>query len=144
MNKKCLKCKIIKNERLFYKSKKQILSYCKSCHKESMTSRTKQLYKQIPEKYKEYRRTRNKALRLEVLTNYGNGLIACNCCGESEIKFLGIDHVKGGGSRERKENGGGGRFYFFLKKSGYPKGYQVLCHNCNLAKGFYKKCPHGE
>ena len=24
----------------------------------------------------------------------------------------------------------------------YPPGYQVLCHNCNLAKGFYGSCPH--
>jgi hypothetical protein len=22
------------------------------------------------------------------------------------------------------------------------KGYRVLCHNCNLARGFYGYCPH--
>ena len=32
-----------------------------------------------------------------------------------------------------------------LKKLGYPKdGYQLLCHNCNCAKGWYGACPHTE
>ena len=32
--------------------------------------------------------------------------------------------------------------YRYLKIRGFPPGYQVLCHNCNQAKGFYGKCPH--
>jgi hypothetical protein len=24
----------------------------------------------------------------------------------------------------------------------FPDGFQVLCHNCNLAKGYYGECPH--
>jgi hypothetical protein len=32
-----------------------------------------------------------------------------------------------------------------VKAAGYPKDrYQLLCHNCNMAKGFYGLCPHQE
>jgi hypothetical protein len=29
-----------------------------------------------------------------------------------------------------------------LAKHGYPDTFQLLCHNCNLARGFYGTCPH--
>ena len=33
--------------------------------------------------------------------------------------------------------------YRWLKKHGFPKeGFQLLCYNCNCAKGFFGKCPH--
>lgn len=31
---------------------------------------------------------------------------------------------------------------WWLRRNNYPNGFQVLCHNCNMAKGFYGKCPH--
>ena len=34
------------------------------------------------------------------------------------------------------------RLFSILKRKGFPEGYQTLCHNCNLAKGFYGQCPH--
>jgi hypothetical protein len=78
------------------------------------------------------------ALRLEVLNFYGG---KCACCGEAEICFLAIDHINGGGNKHRKEIGGS-KIYFWLKANNFPSGFQVLCHNCNLAKGFYGICPH--
>ena len=30
----------------------------------------------------------------------------------------------------------------WLYVNDYPDGFQVLCHNCNMAKGIYGKCPH--
>jgi hypothetical protein len=32
--------------------------------------------------------------------------------------------------------------YLWLKRNNYPTGFRVLCHNCNLAIGFYGYCPH--
>jgi len=32
--------------------------------------------------------------------------------------------------------------YSWLKKNNFPKGFQVLCMNCNFAKGKLGKCPH--
>ncbi len=82
----------------------------------------------------------NRQNRVDALTHYGDR--KCACCGNGTYEFLCIDHVNGGGGQHRKEVGGGARFYYWLKKNGYPDGYQVLCHNCNLAKGFYGECPH--
>ena len=30
----------------------------------------------------------------------------------------------------------------WIKKNNFPKGFQILCHNCNVAKGIYGECPH--
>ena len=93
------------------------------------------------EKYNLSVRVAQQKCRVEVLLKYGG---KCVCCGENEIKFLAIDHIYGNGKRHRKRlQRSGTRFYYYLKKIGYPKkSYQILCHNCNLAKGFYGKCPH--
>jgi hypothetical protein len=32
--------------------------------------------------------------------------------------------------------------YTWLRNQGYPNGFRTLCHNCNLARGFYGYCPH--
>lgn len=33
-------------------------------------------------------------------------------------------------------------FYRWIKKNGFPDSVQVLCWNCNCAKGIYGYCPH--
>jgi hypothetical protein len=93
------------------------------------------------DKYKEYSRSYEKKKRIEVLTHYGNGKMECACCGESIFEFLGLDHINGGGNKHRKSIGTT-RLYDYLRSHGYPDGFQVLCHNCNMAKGFRGKCPH--
>ena len=77
-------------------------------------------------------------LRLEAIKHYGG---VCVCCGEKQIEFLCIDHINGGGNQHRK--------IMTTKSIGewlcankYPKGFQVLCFNCNSAKSIYGKCPH--
>ena len=82
-------------------------------------------------------------LKLRVLSHYGT---SCSCCGENNPKFLSIDHVDGGGNTHRKQlktNGGSG-LYQWLIKNNFPDGFQTLCFNCNMAKGFYGVCPHME
>lgn len=85
-----------------------------------------------------YRRAFQQKLRLAVLKLYGG---KCVCCGEKHIEFLAIDHVNGGG---KKHIGGfvnvdAYRRWLLVKKR---KGFRVLCHNCNQARGFYGYCPH--
>ncbi len=83
---------------------------------------------------------RNASIRLAALSHYG---LKCACCGEATLVFLAIDHVNGGGTRQRKETGrSSSGFYYWLRKNGYPKGFQTLCHNCNWAKHMLGKCPH--
>lgn len=85
------------------------------------------------------------SIKLETFNRYGGA--KCNCCGESgHISFLALDHIDNNGAAERKElarNGGGSNFYKYLKKRGWPAGYQVLCHTCNVAKHLNGGvCPH--
>lgn len=82
----------------------------------------------------------NRKRKQQALDAYGR---ICQCCGEDNIEFLTIDHIDGGGSAHRRITGGGGsRTYNWLRCNGYPAGYQVLCMNCNMAKGAYGYCPH--
>lgn len=89
-------------------------------------------------------------IRLEVLKKLSNKDIPeCSCCGETEFLFLHIDHIHGNGAEHRremvKEQGyvsAGNNLPYWLKKHNYPKGFQVLCANCNLGKRLAKECPH--
>lgn len=86
-----------------------------------------------------YMQRSNKRRRLRVLEGYGN---CCACCGDRTLQFLALDHVDGGGYRQRKTGWGSYHCYIDAERRGFPSDYQVLCHNCNLAKGFYGACPH--
>lgn len=88
-----------------------------------------------------YAREWYRSRRREAIARYGG---KCACCGESEHKFLALDHIDGGGNAHRRRVGmrGGGGTLNWLVKNGYPPGFQVLCHNCNMAKGFWGECPH--
>jgi hypothetical protein len=83
-------------------------------------------------------------LKMNVLVAYSNGIILCACCGESDIRFLTLDHINGGGNQEKKKLGvsGGEGYYRWLRRNGYPPGLQVLCFNCNQGKAIYGECPH--
>lgn len=82
-------------------------------------------------KMREYR----EALKLEVLSIYGQ---SCVVCGFSDIDALQIDHINNDGAEERRSLGGqnfsGWKFYEHLKKNNWPSGYQTLCANHNAIK----------
>ena len=94
------------------------------------------------EKKRARSRRNHKELRLAVFEAYGGA--KCVCCGETTYEFLSIDHINDDGATERRNGyaAGGASFYRRLQRDGFPPGYQVLCHNCNQAKGFYGVCPH--
>lgn len=78
-----------------------------------------------------------------VIAHYSNDLNCCACCAENEYSFLTIDHINGGGTQQRKElKMRGSRLYLYLIRNHFPEGYQILCYNCNCAKGLYGQCPH--
>jgi hypothetical protein len=86
-----------------------------------------------------------KDLRMQILRHYGRGgKVACACCGEATLEFLQIDHVDNDGAEHRRSirRKSGEQFYKWLRSNGYPPGFQVLCCNCNFAKGRYGECPH--
>ena len=88
--------------------------------------------------------------RLNILLHYSkyisnSNIPCCNCCGEnSHVDFLTIDHIAGknqmdsepkliklGYSSKLKGKG----LINWIIENNYPKGFQILCHNCNVAKG---------
>lgn len=95
----------------------------------------------------EYDRRRSQALKLGVLEAYGGP--KCRCCGETRVQFLTLDHIKNDGATERRglfgrREAGGKTFYQWLTRNKFPGAdrLQVLCMNCNFAKGHYNICPH--
>jgi hypothetical protein len=80
------------------------------------------------------------SVKVRVLKLYGG--CRCACCGETEIIFLTLDHVKNDGKVRRKARPSG--FAWYLRLLRLPeKGLQVLCYNCNIGK--HKNggvCPH--
>jgi hypothetical protein len=91
---------------------------------------------------------RRQALKLAAFHAYGGPV--CKCCGERHTEFLSIDHLNNDGAAHRRQlasekwkaSGRGVKFYEWLKNHNYPPGFQVLCFNCNFAKGHFKICPH--
>ena len=80
-------------------------------------------------------------MKIRVMRHYSDGVPQCACCGEQHIEFLTIDHINGGGRKHRKEMPTT-NIYLWLIKHKFPKGFRVLCMNCNFAYGIFKYCPH--
>lgn len=84
-------------------------------------------------------RERENKIKLEGIKKYGG---KCSCCGEEQIEFLTLEHLKG----RRKDTDvpyKAKKAWLRLKTLNWPKeGYTILCFNCNCAKGIYGKCPH--
>lgn len=74
----------------------------------------------------------------DVIILYGG---KCVCCGETELNFLTLDHINNDGALQRKERSAGSATYKWVMKE-RPADLQVLCYNCNCAKGHYGICPH--
>lgn len=74
-------------------------------------------------------------IKEEVFKNYSPDL-KCIQCGIQDLRVLTIDHINGSGRKHLESIGvkGGQQFYRWIRKSGYPKGFQVLCFNCNCSK----------
>lgn len=85
-------------------------------------------------------RVRRKRLRDELVQAYGS---ICECCGETEPRFLTLEHKKKDGMEHRKSVGGNYPIYVNLKRRGWPKDdYTLLCWNCNCSERYGKPCPH--
>jgi hypothetical protein len=70
------------------------------------------------------------SLRERVVELYGG---QCAECGESEFKFLAIDHVNGAGTKHIRSFKNYPMYLRWLAER-QRSGFQILCHNCNAAK----------
>ncbi len=79
-----------------------------------------------------------RAAKLEGIVVYGG---KCACCGERQMEFLTLDHING--RKDEPYRTTGQKAWLRLKARGWPKdNFQLLCFNCNCAKGVYGRCPH--
>lgn len=156
--KKCSKCNIEKSIDEFGRCRGKPAYRCLKCHREynKQHKRNKEKDRQSQQRYylkKKHdphfraRRCRaekekQKRLRLSILIHYGGDPPKCDCCGDSNVEFLTVDHIDGGGNEHRRIIGGSGRLYQWIKNNGFPEGYRILCCNCNHSMGAYGYCPH--
>ena len=113
---------------------------CVDCGKESQQEDTLRCDNCLNKKNAD-RGTARHLMKDEVFNAYGG--YVCNCCGETEPRFLEIDHVHNNGHEMRKIHGTGSHMYSWLKANNYPNNFQILCSNCN--RGKYRNggtCPH--
>src|SRR4051812_31544005 len=86
-----------------------------------------------PEGYLAQRRRYEQGLRKRALLAYGG---CCRCCGNDYFPHLAFDHVDNDGARRRARNSyaTASRLYALWRDEGrLDPGFQVLCHNCNMA-----------
>lgn len=98
-------------------------------------------YKKIKDRIK-FQKNYKASQRVKVIKYYSKGKMNCKCCGEKEYKFLAIDHSNNNGYEHRKTLNTP-NIALWIIKNGYPKGFQILCHNCNMGKRMNGGiCPH--
>lgn len=149
----CTKCKRYLPITMFHVDNSRydgLTTWCRECRTSAVQKwsddnpdmvkhRLRRWRKANPDKVRAQNQRAYLKLRKSILNHYGD---KCACCGETAIEFLSIDHINGCGEKQRQEVGSGGKFYQWLKDNGYPDGFRILCHNCNMAIGFYGYCPH--
>jgi hypothetical protein len=92
----------------------------------------------------EYYQARYRRMKAAALQAYGN---VCQCCGESNWKFLTIDHIDENGGEHRRSIFGknAGNMLEWFHRNNFPPGYRTLCYNCNCARSRNGGiCPHKE
>ena len=113
-------------------------------HKESIKIKNKRYREKNRERVNKQKSGRSKILQQErkrkIIEYYSKGKNCCNCCGESIMDFLALDHIEGGGGKHRNEVKS--NFYQWIIKNDFPVGFQILCHNCNMGKRDKGICPH--
>jgi hypothetical protein len=110
----------------------------------AINKRTAKRYKENKAYHNAYTRQKDKELKYTVLLHYSDDPLfpVCACCREDYIEFLSIDHMEGNGNKHRREDPEAVKIYRWLKKHAFPKGFRVLCMNCNFALGHFGYCPH--
>ena len=90
---------------------------------------------------KERGRAKSIQLRKALFAMYGD---KCACCGESEQRFLTLDHKHSDGKFARyRANGNHFKIWTQAIMEVDPSKYQILCYNCNCGRAVNGGiCPH--
>ncbi len=105
-------------------------------HRDDANEYGKKNYPKYKDSKLEYQRKLRSRYKNKFLEMYGKG---CSCCGETIYDFLTIEHKQGQQKISRRT---GLVAYRDAVKEFRPDLYEVLCWNCNCAKGKLGYCPH--
>jgi len=138
----------IKKAKIYYQENKEKINrrnnqrYIKNKEKYKLTQ--KRYFQNNKEKIYERARLYRRRIKLEIFNHYSGDPPKCDCCKEEQFEFLTIDHIDGSGREHRRQFGGrgGDALYQWLRRNNYPKGFRVLCYNCNCCIGHLGYCPH--
>lgn len=109
-------------------------------HSERLNEYHKAKYLRTIETGRKVRKRYYEKWKKVVFDHYGH---ECSCCGETQPKFLTIDHVNDDGAKHRKTVSAGSILFRVIANEGFPSAYRILCFNCN--SGRYHNggvCPH--
>jgi hypothetical protein len=134
----CTKCHIEKPAAEFFRRGNGPTGYllrgsCKAC----LTEANRIWQRDNSIRRSKGKRERRQQIRKEFLAMYGN---KCVCCGESQVEFLTLEHRQGQIGIKSKQTGRDA-YSEATKKLDLDK-FEILCMNCNHAKGRYGYCPH--
>lgn len=150
MNYHCTKCGLEGHRRRYCKNEPSDKKYCSGCKelkfrsdfgkcvgkKSGLADHCKPCRKFIAHK-------KHGQIKAEVIDAYGS---KCECCGESELGFLTLDHKNNDGKKQRASiTLHASNFYIWLMKNDFPDnlGLRVLCANCNIGRQHNGgTCPH--
>lgn len=131
-----------------HKFPKGYQTLCYNCNCRMEFSKDIEIPKEFTDKYQKfyYNTLLPKAekAKLECINHYTRGKNTCQCCGEKNIDNLTIDHIDGRKEVKHSPKQGGIKLWVWLQVHNFPKGFQILCYNCNSARGNYGICPHKE
>lgn len=114
---------------------------CRTCGKNPIRGENKTLCQDCVTRLKKNNTKRKLDRWNRILDHYGR---KCNCCGEAEINFLTVDHINNDGATHKRimKSKDPGSVRKWIVDNGFPDTIQILCYNCNCAKGKLGYCPH--
>lgn len=127
-------CRICSNNKVDEEVRKKSggLLLCKNCYKIQNKIKSGKVSK---EKRVVYNHKTRLNLKSKVFLHYGK---KCNCCGETNSKFLTLDHKNNDGYLDKNKD-----IYRSAVNNNYPDTLQLLCFNCNCGKSVNRGvCPH--
>jgi len=80
--------------------------------------------------------------KIEAFTPYSNGKPKCACCSIDNIDVLSIDHIIPQSYFKGEKKRLGVELNRYLINNNFPRGYQILCRNCNQSKSNKSLCYH--
>ena len=111
----------------------------KKKHRKRLLVKNREWMKNNPRKWKSYGLKYRRKLREKVIAKFGG---KCECCGETTLEWLQLDHVDCNGKRHREEVGRGVALHRDLLRGSTDYKIRILCANCHNAITCYGVCPH--